>query len=143
MNSIDKKTEIEYPYTILNVERQNYSIMQKGDWYSIVYDIYFDGSYAITYFTLGDDINNPEYKKTETGKLNYFKFKRLKKLLDSKNWDNSNRNAKSEDDIWKIGYFSETGKLLESMGDTNFIYEDKILNKIIKCLPKINKNYNK
>lgn len=139
MNSIDKKTEIEYPYTILTVERHNYEVMEKGDWHTIKYDIYFDGSYTITYYTLEDDILNPKYASTETGKLNILKFKRLKNLLDSKNWDNSNREVESEDDIWKIGYFNKEGKLIESIGDTNSIYKDKILNKIINCLPKIKK----
>lgn len=135
----NKKTEIEYPYTILSVERHNYSVMNKGDWYTILYTIYFDGSYTITYYVLGDDINIPEYKGTETGQLGVFKFIKLQRLLNSKHWDNSNREVKSEDDIWKIGYFNKEGKLIESIGDTNYIYKDKILNKIIKCLPKVKK----
>lgn len=135
----NKKTEIEYPYTILSVERHNYSVMNKGDWHTILYTIYFDGSYIITYYVLGDDINTPEYKDIETGQLSVFKFIKLQRLLNSKHWDNSNREAKSEDDIWKIGYYNQKGKLVESIGDTNKKYDDTILKKIVKCLPPVKK----
>lgn len=135
----NKKTEIEYPYTILSVERHNYSVINKGDWHTIIYTIYFDGSYVITYYVLGNDINTPEYKGIETGQLSVFKFIKLQRLLDSKNWDNSNREAKSEDDIWKIGYYNQKGKLVESIGDTNKKYDDIILKKIVKCLPPVKK----
>ena len=138
----NKKTEIEYPYTILSVERHNYSVMNKGDWHTIIYTIYFDGSYTITYYVLGDDINTPKYKDIETGQLGIFKFIRLQRLLNSKHWDNSNREAKSEDDIWKIGYYNQKGKLVDSIGDTNKKYDDTILNKIVKCLPPVKKEFN-
>ena len=132
---IQKKLEFEYPYTILNVERHNYNVLQLGDWHTIEYNIYFDGSYIINIFTLDIDINNPKFYKSISGKLNFFKFKKLQRLLNYKNWDNTKRKTKSKDDIWKIGYFSN-GKLIESMGDINIKNDDKILNKIVSCLPK-------
>ena len=140
---MNHKTEFEYPYTILTVERQNYEVMGKGDWYTIKYQIYFDGSYIIEYYILDKDINNPKFIKSESGQLSPIKFFRLKKLLDRNDWDTSNRETESDEDIWKLGYFSPSGKLLESMGDININNDDKILTQIIKCLPKIKKIYKK
>ena len=40
--------------------------MGKGDWYTIKYQIYFDGSYIIEYYILDKDIDNPKFATIST-----------------------------------------------------------------------------
>ncbi len=130
-------------YKLLKAVEHNRSRMRPGDWQTVVWSVFSDGTYSISiYFKPAwDEEKQEEYivepSRLNSGVMDKEKFDGLKELLEAEIWRNPDKEIWMEDGVgWEIEYYSPEGEILNSSGKINAIVGEEILERIVWKLPK-------
>lgn len=136
-----KGTRVMEKQMLLRAELHNWSLIGPGDWTTVTWLVFFDGSYSIHREFL------PEWEKTkadfrkmskseECGTLNPKMINQLKEAIDRDPWRNPRIKCDACDGVaWIIEAFSEDGDIIKTSGELDYIYGHKNLEAIVSCLP--------
>ena len=125
---------------LLRAELHNWSLRGPGDWTTVIWLVFYDGSYNIIREF------NPEWEKNkacshetrkseERGTLNSKILNTLKKAIDKDPWRNPKIKCHACDGVaWVIEAFSEDGDIIKTSGELDYIYGHKVLEAIVSCL---------
>lgn len=126
---------------LLKAELHNWSLIGPGAWTTVTWIIFYDGSYKI------EREFNPEWEDMfagsreknrfeEYGRLDKKGLNKLKRQIDKDPWRNPKIQCHACDGVaWIIEAFSEYGDIMKTSGELDYIYGQKVLEGIVKCLP--------
>ena len=136
----EEKAKIE-THLILQAYNENWGLIGPGDWHSVTWRIFSDGSYSInSSFGSDDEFGKPVRR---WGKMRAPSFHKLTEAI-SCEWNEGLFDVDGCDgNAWAIEQYDEKGKILRSSGPLGYIYGKEKIERIIKLLPRRDCAYEK
>lgn len=124
----------------------NWDEIGPGDWTEVTWQVFSDGSYKIIYSfnpTFEEDEGLPSAKnKITTGKMWKIAFARLKRAIKREPWRDPSIYVEADDGVaWTIVSYNENGTIGNTSGELDYIYGQRVLEAIVKSLPKTGNLY--
>lgn len=138
-------------HLILRAKEHNWGLIGPGSWSTVSWSIYSDGSYSIRSEFLPDRgafiDGYPDHLpkndiKTTHGAMDTASFQKLIDLMSKELWRDPDIECHACDGVaWVIKQFDANGKVLKSSGDLDYIYGQRTLEEIARCLPSDDQIY--
>ena len=132
---------------MLKATEYNWSLLGPEDWSEVEWEIYYDRTYR-TKVSFVPKYDRETKKSIDTspieksGTMDEITFVALKSLINTKVWRDPNIEVHAYDgEVWKIDYYSTEGNIINSSGDTGYIYGEKLLIDIVNLLAKLQRVY--
>ena len=112
-------------YKLLKATEHNWGLACPGDWSTVTWQIYSDGSYSVraVFIPLLEDLKCGKKSKSMKGQMDAKAFSELKKALNVKQWKDPNIKIDACDGVaWDIKQYASDGKLLNTSGKTGYIW---------------------
>ena len=85
---------------------------------------------------------NLKYKRSETGRMKEKVFSKLAEMMEQKPWRDPLIISGGCDGVaWEIRQYSADGKVVNTSGKIGYIYGHRVLEDIVKLLPRDGKSY--
>ncbi len=128
---VEEKAE---KHLILLAYNENWGLIGPGDWHSVAWQIFSDGSYSIKSSFVPED--EPDKPERHRGKMRSSSFQKLMEAI-SCEWDEDSSAVDGCDgDAWAIEQYDEKGQIIRSSGPLGYIYGKEKIERIIKMLPR-------
>ncbi|MBR6426899.1 MAG: hypothetical protein IKS28_03635 [Clostridia bacterium] len=140
----------EKRWRLLKAVEHNWGLIGPGDWTTVQWNIYHDGSYEII-STFNPDTSSREaieeilkrnelpkpVKKKKTGKMNAKRFSKLREAIKLEPWrDPSLEVGGCDGEAWEIKSYRADGSTENTSGRVDYIYGHRVLEKIVDLLPE-------
>lgn len=132
----------------LKAIEHNWGRMRSGDWNTVTWLIYYDGSYdiisqfnpAIEPDDLVDIFNRNErprlIEKKQTGEMDSVIFSKLCEAIKCEPWRDPTIDVIADDGVaWELVAFSDNGSVEKTSGKLDYIYGHRVLETIVSLLP--------
>ena len=125
-------------WLLMKAIEYNWDEMGPGDWESIEWLIFSDGSYEmVSKFNTYEETGN----KT-VGQMNKKVFDKLRKTLKRNEWREPSLNVFAHDGVaWEIESYREDGSIEKTSGELGYIYGHRVLETIVSLLPSDGNRY--
>ena len=132
---------------LLKAVAHNWSEIGPGDWETVTWFVYYDGSYEIIetinppiHIQKGFDTiprcKNGVIVRNRKGMMGNKNFSLLKRAMQPDPWKDPALEIDADDGVaWKIKSYREDGRVEKSSGKLGYIYGNRILERIVSLLP--------
>lgn len=141
-------------YLILKAETHNWSLMNSGSWETATWYVFNTGSYLLESSEIptekeideimaaqescGDPVRYQRHS-VKTGRLSEKKMSELARAMAQKPWRDSSIICDACDgEAWVITQLAEDGSTIQTSGELDYIYGQRVLETIVSLLPHSN-----
>ena len=119
-------------YLLLEARKVNWGLSSCGDWSSISWKVYNDGTYFVEICFIPKQ--DPDDFIQKSGKMRKDHFTKLCEAMD-RDWSSEFTTCACDGEAWEIKQYSPEGYIIKSNGTLDYIYGQKPLERITELLP--------